>query len=314
MTAGPVPARPAEDPATAGRAAWRPGLLWIAVACLAGAAVLYVLALGVGAAQRMDEDLRYPQIVGDWRLRDDASDTFARVAATGFAAWGVLVAAIALAVGRGRRLVPVLGAFVLAAAGAWLASEVLGRLDPLGGEALRYTIEGDGTRLAAPGGFPSGHAAVTTGLAVATVLALPPRLRPAGVAVVVPVTAAVCTGIMALGWHYPSDILAGILLGIAAGAAVAASPLWPAEPSPGRRGILHAVVGADVALTLSAAAGAWGIAALPDESAGAFADAHPRFIAFCVIVPVVAAAGLSAVVLALRPGTAGEGRKRTVRV
>jgi len=51
----------------------------------------------------------------------------------------------------------------------------------------------------------------------------------------------------------------------------------------------------------------WGITSLPDESAGAFADAHPRFIAFCVIVPVVAAAGLSAIALALRPGTAGEG-------
>ncbi|MFN8121237.1 MAG: phosphatase PAP2 family protein [Thermoleophilia bacterium] len=307
--APPVTAAPPQRGPVAGgapaRRVWRRGPLWIAAACVAAVVVLYVLALGVDAVQRADEQLRYPQIVGDWRLRDDASDTFARVAATGFAVWGVLVAAVALAVGRVRRAVPVAAAFGLAAGATWALSELLGRLDPLGGEALRYSIEGDGTRLPAPGGFPSGHAAVAAGLAVATILALPPRLRPAGVAVTVPVVAAVCTGIMALGWHYPSDILAGVLLSIVAGAVVAASPLWPPEPRR-RRGVVAAIVGADVALTLCAAAGAWGLASLPDESAGTFADAHPRFIAFCVIVPVLAALCLTALSLALRSGNVGE--------
>lgn len=299
----PAPARPGE--VSAPRRGWRRGPLWIAGVCVAAVAVLYVLALGLDAVQRVDEQMRYPQIVGDWRLRDDASDTFARVAATAFAVWGVLVAVVAFAVGRVRRTVPVLGAFGLAAGATWLASEALGRLDPLGGEALRYAIEGDGTRTPAPGGFPSGHAAVAMGLAVATVLAVSPRLRPVGLAVTVPAVAAVCTGIMALGWHYPSDILAGVLLSIAAGALVAASPVWPAEPA-GRRGAFAAVAGAAVALVLCAAAGAWGLNSLPDESAGAFADAHPRFIAFCVVVPLVVVSALGALMIALRHRKTGE--------
>jgi membrane-associated phospholipid phosphatase len=65
--------------------------------------------------------------------------------------------------------------------------------------------------------FPSAHA--TSSVAGATALArLEPRARPALLAL----AAAICVGRPYLGMHYPSDVLAGVVLGAALGTAVAA--------------------------------------------------------------------------------------------
>lgn len=66
--------------------------------------------------------------------------------------------------------------------------------------------------------FPSGHTAASFGAAVAI-------LGPAGVAGWVALAAAHLVGVsrMYLGAHYPSDVLAGVLLGSLVGAA---SNLW----------------------------------------------------------------------------------------
>lgn len=299
MTGAPVTAGPAVVEVPESRPPHRRDpaprrLVWLAAGCVAATLVVYLLALGVDVFRDLDRDLRYPQIVGDWRLRDDASDEFGRVVALGFAVWGVALAVLALVVGRVRGAVRAGGAVGLGALAAWLASEGLGRLDPVGGEMLRYAIDGDGVRTPSPGAFPSGHAAVAMALAVGTVLALPPRARPIGVALAAPPVAVVCTGIMALGWHYPSDLLGAVLLSTAAGAAVAAVVRGRAEqgpPAPHHRTAL----GAAVACLACAGAGVWGLRNLPDESAGRFVDAHPGFIAFCV----VAAVGVVACLVAL---------------
>jgi len=257
-------------------------LVWLAGACTAAALAVYLLALGVDVFRDLDRDLRYPQIVGDWRVRDDASDEFGRVATVGFTAWGAALAVLAIAAGRLRGAVLAGGAVGLGALATWITSEGLGRLDPVGGEMLRYAIDGGGVRTPAPGAFPSGHAAVAMALAVGTVLVLPPRLRPLGIALTAPPVAAVCVAIMALGWHYPSDILGAVLLSTAAGAAVAAIPAGRPErgrPASGRMTAL----GAAVACLACAGAGAWGLRTLPAESAGRFVEAHPAFIAFCVV-------------------------------
>jgi len=276
---------PSGPPARTGTAPGR-RLLWFAAACVVVAAVIYALALGFDGPRGVDRDLRYPQIVADWRVRDDASDRFAEVVATAFAVWGVAIAVVAFAVGRLRRTALVGAALGLGALATLVASEVLGRLDPLGGEVLRYRIDADGMRYVATGGFPSGHSAFAMALAVATVLALPPRLRPAGLVLAPLPVSAVCVGMMALGWHYPSDILGGVLLSAAAGAAVAASSAWPRERAVTTR---PSMVGSAVAgaLALCAAAGAWGLARLPDESAMAFMEAHPRFVGFGVLTAIV---------------------------
>ncbi|MBD7918181.1 phosphatase PAP2 family protein [Cellulomonas sp. Sa3CUA2] len=91
----------------------------------------------------------------------------------------------------------------------------------------------------APGwSFPSGHAANTTVVAVALTVLVRPLLGPVG-RVLVPVAAGALVVLTAadrvlLGVHYPSDVLAGILLGLAiAGASYVG---WrrdaPDDPAP----------------------------------------------------------------------------------
>jgi len=286
--------------------------MWLAGASLVAALAVYLLALGVDVFRDLDRDLRYPQIVGDWRVRDDASDEFGRVAAAGFTAWGAALAVLALTVGRLRGAVLAGGAVGLGALATWVASEGLGRLDPVGGEMLRYAIDGDGVRTPSPGAFPSGHAAVAMALAVGTVLALPPRLRPLGIALTAPPVAAVCVAIMALGWHYPSDMLGAVLLSTAAGAAVAA--ILAGRPERGRpaSGRMTAL-GAAVACLACAGAAVWALRSLPAEPAGEFVEAHPAFIAYGVVTVLGTVGCLAALSIAFvtRNATQNTGRDRS---
>jgi hypothetical protein len=108
----------------------------------------------------------------------------------------------------------------------------------------RPLIEGHPPLARAPSklSFPSAHA--TSSLAAATALGqVEPRARPA----LLGLAAAICISRPYLGMHYPSDVLAGALLGAAIGASipglggpdtearlidlVAAGRAHPAEPS-----------------------------------------------------------------------------------
>ncbi len=60
--------------------------------------------------------------------------------------------------------------------------------------------------------FPSGHATASMSMAVALVLVAPRRLRPGAVLAGVGYGLAVCVSIIALGWHYPSDVFGGMLV------------------------------------------------------------------------------------------------------
>src|SRR3954465_14749128 len=73
---------------------------------------------------------------------------------------------------------------------------------------------------AADPGFPSDHATAAFAIAVAILL----RKRGWGIAALV-AAAALSVGRVALGVHYPSDVLAGAALGSAAALALWASPL-----------------------------------------------------------------------------------------
>ncbi|WP_217914892.1 phosphatase PAP2 family protein [Miltoncostaea marina] len=256
--------------------------LLVAAACLVLLAAAYALALGTDAVLRADRDLRFPQVVGDWRLRDAASWGFARAGEVIFGAGTAAVVGGALLASGARRALT--AAAVIAAgplAGVALAA-ALGAADPLGGEALRQS----------QGAFPSGHASFALSLGLGLVVALPARRRAAGGVAAVLVAAAMATGIMALGWHYPSDVAGGFLISIAGAAAVVAA-LCPGPPP----GVRAAALGrlAAVALGAWAALGAVALWLLPDEPAGAFVDAHPRFIACCAGAALLALAGVAAV-------------------
>jgi len=62
------------------------------------------------------------------------------------------------------------------------------------------------------GSWPSGHATASMTLALCTVVAAPPRRRPAVAAAMVAFALGVCYSFLELGWHYPSDVFGGFLV------------------------------------------------------------------------------------------------------
>lgn len=68
------------------------------------------------------------------------------------------------------------------------------------------------TTFIAPEAFPSGHATASMALAIALVVVVPNRLRPAAAVVGAGFTIGVSFSIVALGWHFPSDVVGGYLL------------------------------------------------------------------------------------------------------
>jgi membrane-associated phospholipid phosphatase len=73
-----------------------------------------------------------------------------------------------------------------------------------------------------PVAFPSGHATAAASIAVALALATPWRFRPVAVAVGAVFVGAVGCSVLVLGWHYPSDVLGGVLVATAWGFAAVA--------------------------------------------------------------------------------------------
>jgi membrane-associated phospholipid phosphatase len=103
--------------------------------------------------------------------------------------------------------------------------------------------------------YPSGHATSAMSIALAAVLVAPTRLRAGVAAGAAAYAVAVSTALLVLGWHFPSDVLGGLL--IASGfffAVVAASRAGAA----GRAG----VAAQRVRLALSPALGGAALAAL----------------------------------------------------
>lgn len=104
-----------------------------------------------------------------------------------------------------RRLAVALGAMVLIA-GANLTTQVLKRV------VVRPELGVDLERASAGNSLPSGHATVAASVAVALVLVLPARLRPAGAFVGAVAAAAVGVATLSAGWHRPSDVVAALLI------------------------------------------------------------------------------------------------------
>jgi membrane-associated phospholipid phosphatase len=105
----------------------------------------------------------------------------------------VLLAGIVLigvAIGRTREI----AAAVAVVAGATLSTQVLKVLMPWAWA------------------FPSGHATAAASLAVALVLIAPQRLRPPAAALGAAFVAVVGTSVIVLGWHFPGDVVGGLLV------------------------------------------------------------------------------------------------------
>ncbi len=60
--------------------------------------------------------------------------------------------------------------------------------------------------------FPSGHATSAMSIALAAVLVAPARARVVVASVAAAYVIAVATSLLVISWHFPSDVLGGLLL------------------------------------------------------------------------------------------------------
>jgi membrane-associated phospholipid phosphatase len=114
--------------------------------------------------------------------------------------------------------------------------------------------------------YPSGHATSAMSIALAAVLVAPARLRVAVASGAAAYVIAVSTSLLVLGWHFPSDVLGGLLVASgfffgavaasragAAGRAGAAAQRVGLALSPGLGGAAVAVLAAAGLIALSRA-------------------------------------------------------------
>jgi membrane-associated phospholipid phosphatase len=195
--------------------------LWMltlfALAAAAAATGVYAMALGTGRGLHWDEvamlrgwdGAAFPQV-------HEAIDRLVRsidVASLALAAAGL--AALALLRGRPWHS---LAAFVMIG-GPILTTEYLkphlGSADPFGGEPFR----------AVHATFPSGHATIAMSIALTLVFVTPAASRLAAAAIGAGYAGTVGVGLVALGAHYPSDVLGGFLVAACWAGLVAAAVL-----------------------------------------------------------------------------------------
>jgi membrane-associated phospholipid phosphatase len=119
----------------------------------------------------------------------------------------VYLCVIPLAIALARRRFLVAGGIAVILLGANLTTHILKPLlaapRPAGLPAF----------LVSEASWPSGHATASMTLALCVVLACPARLRGYAAAIGGAFAVAVSFSFLTLGWHYPSDALAGFLVG-----------------------------------------------------------------------------------------------------
>ncbi len=173
----------------------------------------------------------------------------------------------------------------------------------------------DGFSPVAAASWPSGHATAAMSLALCCVLAVPSWLRPSMAAVGAAFAVAVSYSFLALGWHYPSDVLGGFLvattwtlLGVSALLAVQRRRVGPAsldaatpeQAIPAPRSPVTEALGPPVAAMLAAVVLAVVVAvARPHEVVG-YVRAHELFVIGAPLIAVIALALATGVMLAVR--------------
>jgi len=162
-----------------------------------------------------------------------------------------------------------------------------------------------GTNQINAGSWPSGHATGAMSLVLCAVLVASPRWRPAVAAMGAAFAVAVSYSILALAWHFPSDILGGFLIAalwtcLGVGGLWAAGLRWPART--GRAVVVRArdTLAPSGAALLAAAACAVAVTLVRPEATLAYARAHTTFVVGAAALAMVGSALAAGMALALR--------------
>jgi membrane-associated phospholipid phosphatase len=271
---------------------------------LIGAAALLVLLLvewilvfHVGAVQRLDASAYYgflglsarPHVTTAARLIANLCDPTPYL----------MLAAVPVIIALRRRRLLLAGAIVLILAGANETTELL--------KPLLAAPRPDGlpTSTMSPGSWPSGHATASMALALCMVLASPSRWRPYVAVLGAAFALAVCYSFLTLGWHLPSDALAGLLI---ASIWTLLGVAWVTVVDAHRRRRVQPVARLEAAEALTPSALAAGAAAglaclavlLHPEGVAAYARLHTAFVAGAAAIGVAALVIPVGVLLAIR--------------
>jgi membrane-associated phospholipid phosphatase len=183
------------------------------VACAGALVGLAMVAYGIDAAQRADATLLNHFINDGARLYPTA-DTVAHL---GDPLPLVLMLGCACGVALWRSRPLDAAAAVVVVAGANLTTQVLKVL--LAHPRFQSVL---GNNQLGPVAFPSGHATAAASIAIAFLFVVPHDWRPAVALVGACFVAAIGCSVMILAWHFPSDVLGGILVACGWGFAVLA--------------------------------------------------------------------------------------------
>jgi membrane-associated phospholipid phosphatase len=202
------------------------------LACALALVPVVLLAYGGGAVETLDR-----RLYGDLGARDGVAhglSTAVVVFGDLLPVLGILalLVAVGFAVGRRRQALAAIAVVI----GAGLTTQVLKQL--LHHQGLQERLLGPDHPFVFS--FPSGHITAAASLSVALVLVAPPRMRTAAAAVGAAFTMAMAVSVVILNWHFPSDVLGGLLVvgswGFAAVAALRLTrPRRPAPPSQRRQ-------------------------------------------------------------------------------
>ena len=193
-------------------------------ACAAALGLLIVLAFGVDASRHLDG--RMFLRLAEHRHSDGGTlaDAVANLADP-LPLLGMLAVACGIALLRGRSSDAL--AAVLVVAGANVTTQLLKVL--LAHPRVKAAIGGDPFE---PNTFPSGHTTAAASLAIACAFVAPTAWRGLTLALGAAFALAVGCSVVVIGWHYPSDVLAGLLIAAGWGFAILAATRAIASRSP----------------------------------------------------------------------------------
>jgi hypothetical protein len=216
-----------------------------AVICVVLAAGIGVFFVGTPQGQRMDDAAERGRVIQHPRAREESNRVLRTITESSLALLGGALMVVAALRGRWHLAVAV-GVVIL---GANLTTEALKATVPRP-DLINALYD------ATFNTWPSGHATVAASLAAALVMVVPARARPLAATIGAFYAGAIAVGVLAAGWHRPSDALAAFaIVGAWAFGVSAALVAWRGPGRPVHRASLPALaVGAVIVLGVAFAA------------------------------------------------------------